>query len=667
MITINPDNQDLIFGLDIGTRTIIGIVGYRRDNKFVVVKSAIKEHEERAMIDGQVHDVSKVAYTVRCVKNEIEKAIGKTLTTVSIAAAGRVLNTQVVEVKKEYDETILFTKAYVDELELFALEIAKKNLEKEINDGSENYDCVGYSIVNYILEGQEIAQLEGQSGRLASVKLLATFLPKVVMESLKEVTRRVGLTVTHSTLEPIAAITAIIPPNLRALNLALVDVGAGTSDIAITKAGSVLSYGMIPFAGDEITEAIAQKYLLDFNVADKVKRDISSSDNIEFNDIIGRVYKVSRKEILTLIAPLVENLATLIADKLIDLNGGAPPRVIFCIGGGAQVVGLIEKIAEKAAINEEYVTLRSGEQVDSIIDEKKEVSGPQVITPYGICLVGATEKSDRWIKCKFNGEDLELIDNRKVVIMDALVAKDFKYESLFPAKGNDLAFTLNEKEILIKGDVGNAGEIWLNGKITSLDAEIKSGDKIQVIAGKKGKDATCTIGDYLEDSIIVYIEENEIPLPIFLKNGDILNPEYIIQSGDDIISIGRSDIKKLVNMFMGSVTDKFYVNGEIAEDGYILEDSDIITTKGFFENKQEPVIKEVLEIDTGGTTLDVKVNGKPVRLRGLNEYMFVNIFDFIDFDLNARRGNVALRLNGGDVSFTQLLKSGDDIEIFWQS
>ncbi len=74
------------------------------------------------------------------------------------------------------------------------------------------------------------------------------------------------------TLEPIAAINVLVPPSMRRLNVALVDIGAGTSDIAITNHNTVVSYGMVPVAGDEITEALSNHYLLDFPVAEQAKR-----------------------------------------------------------------------------------------------------------------------------------------------------------------------------------------------------------------------------------------------------------------------------------------------------------------------------------------------------------------------------------------------------------
>ena len=62
-----------------------------------------------------------------------------------------------------------------------------------------------------------------------------------------------------------------IPEQYRLLNIGLVDVGAGTSDICLTKDGCIIAYGMIPCAGDEITECIAKTYLVDFNTAKRLK------------------------------------------------------------------------------------------------------------------------------------------------------------------------------------------------------------------------------------------------------------------------------------------------------------------------------------------------------------------------------------------------------------
>lgn len=93
MIEEKRNASTYVFGLDIGTRSIVGTVGYRNQNRFIVAAQRVKEHDTRAMLDGQIHDIQKVGDTIRIVKQELEEAIGEKLKRVCIAAAGRVLRT----------------------------------------------------------------------------------------------------------------------------------------------------------------------------------------------------------------------------------------------------------------------------------------------------------------------------------------------------------------------------------------------------------------------------------------------------------------------------------------------------------------------------------------------------------------------------------------------
>ena len=86
--------NDLIFALDIGTRSIIGLVGVVRDEKLHVLAIEKEEHARRAMIDGQIEDIEQVAKVARHVKERLEQKLDCTLTNVCVAAAGRALKTQ---------------------------------------------------------------------------------------------------------------------------------------------------------------------------------------------------------------------------------------------------------------------------------------------------------------------------------------------------------------------------------------------------------------------------------------------------------------------------------------------------------------------------------------------------------------------------------------------
>ena len=77
MDTRREDNRGLVFGLDIGTRNVVGTVGYRDENEtFNVIAQYCKEHDTRAMLDGQIHDIGKVGKTIQVVKTKLEEMTG---------------------------------------------------------------------------------------------------------------------------------------------------------------------------------------------------------------------------------------------------------------------------------------------------------------------------------------------------------------------------------------------------------------------------------------------------------------------------------------------------------------------------------------------------------------------------------------------------------------
>ena len=134
--------QPYVFGLDIGTRNVVGTVGYKEGNEFVVVAQYIMQHETRAMIDGQIHDIGRVGSVIRTVKEELEKQIECPLTEVCIAAAGRVLKTVTTNVEYEYPEETVVTREDIHTLDLLGIEKAQSIL-KEKNDTRYKFYCVG--------------------------------------------------------------------------------------------------------------------------------------------------------------------------------------------------------------------------------------------------------------------------------------------------------------------------------------------------------------------------------------------------------------------------------------------------------------------------------------------------------------------------------------------
>lgn len=282
-------DKNLLFALDIGTRSVVGMILRQHTNgKYEVLHMKTIEHDERSMLDGQIHHIPAVAKVIKNIKNQLEFEVGP-LNKVCVAAAGRALKTVKGRSEKDISLNAVSLQQEVIHMELAAVQQAQYQLASLLDEKSNLlYDCVGYSVLHYYLDDHEIGSFIGQQGNIASVEVIATFLPRVVVDSLMKALQEADLEMEALTLEPIAAINVLIPSSMRKLNVALVDIGAGTSDIAITAQGTVVAYGMVPIAGDEITEAVSSEFLLDFPIAEQMKRSLIENDEyVEYTDILG--------------------------------------------------------------------------------------------------------------------------------------------------------------------------------------------------------------------------------------------------------------------------------------------------------------------------------------------------------------------------------------------
>ena len=312
--------EQTIFALDIGTRSIIGMVGTVENDKVRIIAIEKEEHTERAMIDGQIENIDKVAALAEKVKQRLESKLHFKLERVCVAAAGRALRTKRAEFEMDLSGTELIDDEVISRLEAGAISKAEEVFDAEnraAEDGRRFY-LVGYTVCQYYLDNYMISSLKDHRGKCVKVDLIATFLPSEVVESLYTTMNKIGLEVASITLEPIAAINAAIPANLRLLNLVRVDIGAGTSDIAACTDGSVTGYTMATVAGDEVTETLMKEYLVDFQMAESMKAQADQQEEITFTDILGFEQTISREELLECIQDTSDLLCREIAEKIFE-------------------------------------------------------------------------------------------------------------------------------------------------------------------------------------------------------------------------------------------------------------------------------------------------------------------------------------------------------------
>lgn len=682
---INPDN--IIFAMDIGTRTVVGVVGVQEEKFFRVIATEVCEHEHRAMLDGQIHDIDQVASVAMKVKRKLETRIGFGLKSVAIAAAGRVLKTCQVRVDKDFNQIVEIDADLTNSLEIEGIQQAQMILDEEsVKNEKTQFYCVGYSVINYYLNGFVISKLVGHKAKSVGADVLATFLPLIVVDSLYSVMNKIGLEVKSLTLEPIAAINVTIPPDIRLLNLALVDVGAGTSDIAITKDGSVIAYSMVAIAGDEITERLCQTYLVDFKTGEKIKTALSSSKNeIVFTDIMKNKHSVKSTEVLNEIEETLQLLASAITQRILEYNSKAP-NAIFLVGGGSRIPGLAGLIAEKMGLAEERVVVRGRSIIRDIKFNDKKLFGPESITPIGIAVTAQMNNGKDFMTVTVNGKKIKLFNSKKLTVVDALILFGFDAENLIGRSGKGISFSINGRTKNLRGGHGQAAEIYVNGNVSSLDASIVFGDEIIVIPAQDGKDAILRAHELAEpyNSGIVKLNGNPIDISTqILINDRTAEKDTLIRDGDVVRTSGIKTLGDILEAggYNASACEVFVNNNQNCSMDYILKDRDEIICSDWNDTKTKRSHLERASIEEPSAQrepspsltspkpsgVQLTVNGEEVSLGGNREqYIFVDIFNYIDFDLSKPQGTVVLKLNGQPAAFTDTIKQGDVIEIYWK-
>ena len=488
--------KNVIFALDIGTRSIIGVVGVVEDRRFHVLSIEKQDHGQRAMLDGQIENIEQVANVAREVIARLEKRTKIRLTRVCVAAAGRALKSESASFTLERAASTQITEDIVNQLEAGAVSEAEEMLHEQPGAKNDMYYMCGYTVTTYRLDGYPLSSIRDHTGRVLECEVVVTFLPREVVESLYAVVGKLGLEVASLTLEPIASLNAAIPGDIRLLNLVLVDIGAGTSDIAICRDGSVVGYTMATIAGDEITELLMRALLVDFQQAEKLKVAMSDKGRISYTDILGLPHDISPDELRDIIEPAVTNLATELAKRIIDLNGKTPSAV-FLAGGGSKLVGLRERVAEELKIETNRVAIAGNHFERNAWSEDYNLNDPEYATPLGIAIsAGLGLINDSYV-ILLNGVPAKLFRSGVLVMRDILMMNGYHYGDLIGRTGANLSFTLNGERQFYRGALATPPVIMINGEPAELTSIVHAGDKITFIPAKQGADAVKLLSDFV--------------------------------------------------------------------------------------------------------------------------------------------------------------------------
>lgn len=694
--------EQTVFALDIGTRSIIGMVGVVEGEKVRIVAIEKEEHTERAMIDGQIENIDKVAALAGKVKQRLESKLHFKLERVCVAAAGRALRTKRAEFEMEVSGTELIDDEVISRLEAGAISKAEEafDAENRANEDNRRFYLVGYTVCQYYLDKYMISSLKDHRGKQVKVDLIATFLPSEVVESLYTTMNKIGLEVASITLEPIAAINAAIPANLRLLNLVMVDIGAGTSDIAACTDGSVTGYTMATVAGDEITETLMKQYLVDFQMAETMKAQADQEEEITFTDILGFEQSISRDELLESIQDTSDLLCKEIAEKILEINGN-PPSALFLAGGGSKLTGLKEGLTAALQMDAKRVAIAGNNFRTSAFSDEYDLNNPEYATPLGIVVSSGLNLINASFRVILNGRPANLFRSGSFTALNLLMMNGYSFLDIMGRSGANLVVTVNGRRKVFYGTPVEPASLLINKKEGRLSEIIQAGDEIDFTPAVSGVSAKASLEDIdgAADAVELTLNGKPADLETQLKTGDVIvmrrpgeeaEPEEAAETEESVET--EEAVETDAAPEKGTETEQTAAPEEAAEpDKEAMQKSAQQTEREIEPEKapevQKPILnpngnfaqRSVLEAMSSPSQTEEKkeasvqspevhfhLNGMPITLPRKADgtsYFLMDMLQYSGIDLKQPKGRIVLTVNGTQGLFQQELKEGDNIRI----
>ncbi len=349
--------------LDMGTHKFAAI---EVDGSGDIVKYAMQKHKFSLLKDGQVENVPMASVELHdfLTKNDFDITLP-----VFTAVAGKSMIVKTVEGRRRITSDFV-QQEDVDDL---LAEITEKA-------SLEGYLLSDFDVVQWTLDDMIVENPVGRHGHNLKTTLVMQFFRKDTVLSLIKTLQEAGLKVNSIFSEAVASKEAAVRKELRYFNIALVDIGAGTSDITIFREGRVYNFASIPMAGQYITEHVAQQFMVSLEAAEKMKIKPGSRKSVE--NIVGKKVQIDGNLLLTSIQDAASVLASTLAAKIVEANNGRVPSAVALVGGGALTPKLDEFLAQALEIPNEMVHVAK-------LQAKGELSKPAWAVALGLANLSA--------------------------------------------------------------------------------------------------------------------------------------------------------------------------------------------------------------------------------------------------------------------------------------
>ncbi|NDY92287.1 cell division protein FtsA [Ideonella livida] len=334
------DSKDLVVGLDVGTAKVMAVVGEVVGQELRLAGLGVAT--SHGLKRGVVVNIEATVQSIQQALKEAEMMAACKIETVCTSISGSHIrgqnSTGMVIVRENREVTPVDVARVIETAKAINIPNDQRLLLVEPQE--------------FVIDGQEVKEPVGMSGSRLEVKVHIATGAQSAAENMLKCVRRCGLEVDVLALGPTATAAAVLTDDERQLGVAVVDIGAGTTDVAIYTEGSIRHTAVIPIAGDLITSDIAmalrtptkdaEEIKVEYGVAKQLMAD--PGDQVEVPGLGDRAPRmISRQALAGVIEPRVEEIFHHVHQAIREsgyeelLSSG-----IVLTGGTAVMPGMIE-------------------------------------------------------------------------------------------------------------------------------------------------------------------------------------------------------------------------------------------------------------------------------------------------------------------------------------
>lgn len=376
-------NEQIVVGLDVGTTKICAIVGKLTAEEIEII--GIGTHPSEGLRKGVVVNIDSTVDSIKKAVHEAELMSGTDIKSVVTGIAG-------AHIKGFNSHGIIGVKDR---------EVSSKDVEKVLEAAKAvaipmDREVIHTMAQEFIIDDQDgIKDPVGMSGVRLEVKVHIVTAAVASAQNIVRSCNRAGLEVNDIALQQIASSAAVLTPEERELGVMVIDIGGGTTDIAVFTNGSICYTASLPLGGNQLTSDIAIGLRTPVTAAEKIKKQygcamislIGENDTIEVPSVGGRPPRVLSRQILgEIIEPRMEEILELVKREL--FKSGFHDQVVsgIVLTGGSSLTPGVEELTESVF----EMQARSGvpQHVGGLLDI---VKSPIYATGVGLLLTGGEQ------------------------------------------------------------------------------------------------------------------------------------------------------------------------------------------------------------------------------------------------------------------------------------